>query len=146
MAEFTVHGVALDDPLVLLAHDVRRLRLQSRDHLWLRILDVPAALEARTYRADVDMTIAVDDELIAENSYLWRFTVSDGVAHVSRAERDATADVRLRIQELSSAYLGGVSIDALATAGLVHDIQPGSVAALSQAMRSPHSPRSTFLF
>lgn len=146
MAEFKVQGVALDDPLVMLARDVRRLALRFQDHMWLRIVDVPAALEARTYQADVGLTIEVEDPLIAENSQLWRFTVAGGVAHVVRAERDAIADVRLGIQELSSAYLGGVSLESLATAGLVHEVRPGSVAALSDAMRSRQSPRSTFLF
>ncbi len=146
MAEFKVQGVALDDPLVLLAHDVRRLGLQFRDHLWLRIVDVPAALEARDYQADVDLTIAVDDALIAENSHPWRLIVSDGSARVSRAERDATADLQLGIQELSAAYLGGISVDSLGNAGLVHELRRGAAGELSAAMRSPQSPRSTFLF
>lgn len=146
MKSFRVAGIALDDPLVTLASDVRGLGLRFRDQLWLRILDVPAALEARTYSADVDVTIDVDDSLIAENSHLWNLRVEGGKARVTRAERDATADVRIGIQELSAAYLGGISLDSLAAAGLVSEVHPGAVSALSQAMRSRQSPRSTFMF
>ncbi len=146
MKGFGVQGLALDDPLVTLATDVRGLGLRFRDQMWLRILDIPAALKARTYSADVDVTIAVDDPLVAENSHPWRVKVEDGTAHVALAERDVTADMRIGIQELSSAYLGGVSLDSLAAAGLVHEVLPGAVAGLSKAMRSRQSPRSTFMF
>ncbi len=146
MKSFGVSGVALDDPLVTLASNVRGLRLRFRDQLWLRILAVPAALEARTYGADVDVTIDVNDSLIAENSHPWRVKVKGGTASVTHAERDATTDMRIGIQELSAAYLGGVSLDSLAAAGLVSEGVPGAVALLSQAMRSRQLPRSTFMF
>ncbi len=146
MKSFRIGGIAIDDPLVTLASDVRELGLRFRDQLWLRILDVPAALEARTYSADVDVTIDVDDSLIAENSHPWHVTVKGGTASVTPAERDVPADMRIGIQELSAAYLGGVSLDSLAAAGLVSEVIPGAVALLSQAMRSRQSPRSTFMF
>jgi predicted acetyltransferase len=146
MKTFKVAHIPLDDPLVTLASDVRALGLRFRDQLWLRILDIPKALESRTYSADIDVTIDVDDSLIAENSCVWRVLIEGGEARVTRAERNATADVRIGIQELSSAYLGGVSLDSLAAAGLVTESHPGPVAGLSQAMRSRQSPRSTFMF
>jgi predicted acetyltransferase len=146
MKGFGVAGIALDDPLVTLASDVRELHLRFRDQLWLRILNVPAALEARTYSADVDVTIDVDDSLVAENSHSWRVKVEGGKARVTRTERDAPADMRIGIQDLSAAYLGGVSLDSLAAAGLVSEVVPGPVALLSQAMSSRQSPRSTFMF
>ena len=146
MKSFWVGGIAIDDPLVTLASDVRSLGLRFRDQLWLRILDVRAALEARDFSADVDVTIVVDDDLVAENSHPWRVRVESGKARVTRADRDASADIRIGIQELSAAYLGGVSLDSLATAGLVQEVLPGAVAGLSDAMRSRQSPRSTFKF
>ena len=146
MKTFGIAGLALDDPLVTLASDVRGLHLRFRDQLWLRILDVPAALEARTYGADVDVTIEVDDSLVADNSHAWRVLVEGGRARVTRAERDANADLRIGIQELSAVYLGGVSLDSLAAAGLVSEVVPGALAPLSQAMLSRQSPRSTFMF
>lgn len=146
MTSMMVTSVALDSPLVHLLKDVRSVVATMRDQVWLRILDVPAALSARTYLKDVALTIAVEDPLLAENSYPWRFTVANGVATVERAERDTAVDVRLSIQELSAAYLGGTAIDALAAAGLVEEVRPGAVADLSDAFHSRLAPRGSLHF
>jgi predicted acetyltransferase len=146
MTSMRVTSVALDSPLIHLLKDVRSVVANMRDQVWLRILDVPAALSARTYLKDVALTIAVEDSVISENSYPWRFKVVNGVATVERAERDTSADVRLSIQELSAAYLGGTSLDALAGAGLVDEVRPGAVADLSDAFRSRLAPRGSLHF
>ncbi len=146
MTSITVDSVALDSPIVHLLMDARGAVATMRDQVWLRILDVPAALTARTYLKDVDVTIGIEDLQIAENSHAWRFTVVDGKATVAHAERDGSVDVRLSIQELSAAYLGGTTFDALATAGLVHEARHGSVADLSDAFRSRLAPRGSLHF
>lgn len=146
MSSTKVSSVALDSPLIHLLKDVRGSVALMRDQVWLRILDVPAALSARTYLKDVDVTIGVEDSQIPENSLPWRFTVANGVATVERAERDASVDVRLSIQELSVAYLGGTTIDALASAGLVEEVRRGAVADLSDAFRSRLAPRGSLHF
>jgi predicted acetyltransferase len=146
MTSMRVTSVALDSPLVHLLKDVRGVVANMRDQVWLRILDVPAALSARTYLKDVELTIVVEDSRLAENSHPWRFTVVNGIATVERAERDSSVDVRLSIQELSAAYLGGTTLDALAVAGLVEENRPGAVADLSDAFRSRLAPRSSLYF
>ena len=67
-------------------------------------------------------------------------------ATVKRAERDSSVDLRLSIQELSVAYLGGTTLDALAAAGLVKEIRPGAVSELSDAFRSRLAPRGSLHF
>lgn len=146
MGSFGVSVLPLDDPAILLAEDVRGLDVRLKDHVWIRILDVPAALQARTYRADLDLTIEVKDDTIAENSHPWHLLVNNGVATVTRGERDSSIDLRIGIQDLSAAYLGGTTIDALARAGLIEEIQQGAASQLSDAFRSPVAPRSTFSF
>ncbi|NTV39023.1 MAG: GNAT family N-acetyltransferase [Demequinaceae bacterium] len=146
MSSMTVSSVALDSPVVHLLKDVRGAMALMRDQVWVRILDVPAALTARTYLKDVDLTIDVEDSRIPENSRSWQVTVANGVATVERAERDAAIDVRMSIQELSVAYLGGTTFDALATAGLVEEVRPGAVADLSDAFRSRLAPRGSLHF
>jgi len=146
MSSTTVSSVALDSPLVHLLKDVRGALATMRDQVWVRILDVPAALTARTYLKDVDVTIGVEDSRIAENSLPWRFTVVNGAATVERAERDASVDVRMSIQELSVAYLGGTTLDSLAAAGLVEEVRPGAVEDLSDAFRSRLAPRGSLHF
>ena len=43
--------------------DPRRARPRISDGLWVRIIDVPAALTARRYAAPVNMVIEVTDEM-----------------------------------------------------------------------------------
>ena len=104
---------------------VRGIAPQLRDQVWLRILDVPGALAARSYGADIDEVIQVSDDHIAENSQPWRLRVRDGRAAVALAERDASASVRMSIQDLSAAYLGGTTIESIAAAGLIEEVRPG---------------------
>jgi predicted acetyltransferase len=146
MSSFSASCLPLDEPAVLLAEDIRGLDVRLKDHIWVRILDVPGALQARRYRSDLDLTIEVQDDTIAENSHPWRILVERGVATVTRAERDTSVNLRIDIQDLSAAYLGGTTIDALAGAGLVEETRAGVVSALSDAFRSPVAPRSTLSF
>lgn len=146
MASFRVIAASLDDPLLHLAKDIRALQPKLGDQLWARILDVPAALQARTYAADVTAIVEVGDPVIAENSHPWHVSIADGVATVTRAERDAAVDIRMPMRYLSAAYLGGTDLLGLARAGLVTEIKPGVAAALAAAFRSDLAPRSTFYF
>lgn len=146
MRSFTATGLPLDDPAILLARDLRGLDVRLKDHVWVRILDVPAALTARTYAADLDLTVDVADATIAENSHPWRIETRDGRATVTHAEPGSAVDLRMSIQDLSAAYLGGTTIAALAGAGLVDEVRQGATSLLSEAFRSPVAPRSTFSF
>jgi len=146
MASLTVSSVPLDSPVVHLLKDARAATALMRDQVWARILDVPAALMARTYGANVDAVIEISDLQITANSHAWKFTVVDGDATVVRAPSDSPVDVRMSIQELSVAYLGGTALDALALAGLVDELRPGVVAKLSDAFHSRMAPRGSLHF
>jgi predicted acetyltransferase len=107
-----------DDPARLAAHDPRAYQQKLRwDEQWLRLLDVDAALAARTYN-DVDerVTVAVDDPLFAANCGVWEISPSGAKrASVGAAGADLAVDVR----ELAATYLGGVWWSSLAAAGRV---------------------------
>lgn len=107
----------IDDPLPWLVADRRGVEVVVHDHGWLRILDAPAALSARTYRAPIDLVLRVSDPLgFAEGS--WRLTVESGHANVT-SEADASADVVLSVAALSALYAGGVSAVQLRAAGML---------------------------
>ena len=95
----------------------RAVQNTVHDHGWLRILDVPAALAARTYRAPLELVLRVSDALgLADGS--WRLRIgSDGRA-VVEATTDAP-DLVLGVDALSSLYLGGVSATTLHAAGRI---------------------------
>jgi GNAT superfamily N-acetyltransferase len=138
-------AMAVDDPLVHLLVDERAAKPDVRDNLWVRILDVKAAIEGRGYESDADVVLSITDPQIPENAGLWRVTIAAGAATVSPAA-GSTADLTLGIQELGAAYLGGVRIEALVHAALVTENTPGAAQALGRAMVSPIAPVSNFMF
>ena len=145
MASTRSWAFAVDDPLVHLLVDERAAKPDVRDNLWVRVLDVKAALEGRRYEADADVVLSIADAQVAENAGLWRVAIADGVAKVSPAA-ESTADLTLGIQELGAAYLGGVRVEALVRAALVTENTPGAATALGRAMTSPMAPVSNFMF
>jgi predicted acetyltransferase len=138
-------AMAVDDPLVHLLVDERAAKPSVRDNLWVRVLDVKAALEGRRYEADADVVLSITDAQVPENAGSWRVTIVGGEATVSPAP-ESQADLTLGIQELGAAYLGGVRIEALVQAALVTENTSGAATALGRAMASPLAPVSNFMF
>lgn len=112
---------SLEDPLSWALADPRRRRVTGvKDVIWLRVLDVPRALEARPWYADGVLVLEVDDPL-GHAAGRWRVETRDGVATVEPAagSPDGTAELRLDVSTLSGLYLGGVSTATLAAAGRI---------------------------
>lgn len=107
----------LDDPLPWLVADPRGVTQVVHDHGWLRILDVPAALAARTYSAPLDVVIRIDDEL-GFTAGDWLVRVDSDGAHVD-AVHGEQADLSMGIAALSALYAGGVRASSLHAAGLI---------------------------
>lgn len=136
--------VAPDDPLVSLLADPSGTKMTVSDNLWLRILDLPAALEGRGWSADCDVTVAVADDLLADNAGTWHIEAVGGAARITRS--DHSADISLAIPELSAAYLGGTTLVTMARAALVAEHRSGAVKELSRALASDIAPAANFLF
>jgi predicted acetyltransferase len=128
-----------DDPLVFQLLDQRRARMRVSDGIWVRIIDLPAALTRRAYSCPVDVVLEVTDEILPGNTGRWRLTAA-GPGGISCAPTTEPADLALGIRELGAAYLGGTRLGALAAAGLVTEHQRGAVAALSAAMSWDPAP------
>jgi predicted acetyltransferase len=131
------------DPLLYQLLDPRRARVSVADGLWVRIIDLPAALTRRAYSAPVDVVLEVTDELLRGNAGRWRLrsgggSVPDGGAACHRT--DEPAQLALDVRELGAAYLGGTRLGALALAGLVTELQPGAAGRLSSAMSWDPAP------
>ncbi|NUK35875.1 GNAT family N-acetyltransferase, partial [Streptomyces lunaelactis] len=104
----------VDDPWQHLVSDIRRCNVRLRDSLHVRLVEVGAALEARTYRTPVDVVMDVEDDFCPWNAGRWRLTGDAKGASCKRTEDDA--DLTLSVRELGAAYLGGISLSALAGA------------------------------
>ncbi|HEY3503362.1 MAG TPA: GNAT family N-acetyltransferase [Actinocatenispora sp.] len=135
---------AVDEPLRYLVSDPRRLGLRIDDGLWLRVLDVPGALAARRYAADVDVVLDVTDDVVTGNAGRWHLRAGpDGAACV---RTDAPADVALPVASLGAAYLGGTPLAALAGADRVREVRPGALAAVSTAFGWHRAPVAIEVF
>ncbi|MDX3849312.1 GNAT family N-acetyltransferase [Streptomyces sp. AK02-01A] len=127
-----------DDPFLHLVTDIRRCNVRQRDSLHLRPVEVGAALEARTYRTPVDVVFEVEDRFCRWNEGRWRL-IGDAKGASCERTRD-TADLALSVRELGAAYLGGVTLAALARAGRVKELRPGALAEASTAFASDIAP------
>jgi predicted acetyltransferase len=112
----------IDDPWPFRLADHRRYRVQLvHDHLYVRLLDVPAALSARTYESPGSLTLAVDDPFRPAAGGRFRLEVTDeGKATCEQLGTDpdgGPADLRLGAAALASLYLGDVAPSLLAAAG-----------------------------
>ncbi|WP_213814833.1 GNAT family N-acetyltransferase [Glaciihabitans sp. dw_435] len=118
-------------------------KTRETDHLWTRILDVPAALTARAYAAPGTLVLRVSDPLgFAEGDFV--VTVgADGEATSESLSGDVPDDaavVSLSVNDLSSLYLGGVSAVTLVRAGRMTEETPGAAVAVDAAFHSPVTP------
>ncbi len=135
-------NVAPDEPLILAALEPRRLGLGLSDGLWLRVVDVPAALAGRRYRTDGSVVLEISDSFCPWNEGRWALTVEGGVPRVEPSG-DAP-DLACEISDLGAAYLGGFSFRQLADAARVTELAPGGIAradALFATERAPWCPR-----
>jgi predicted acetyltransferase len=138
----------VDDPLLDMLTDRRRARSYLADGLWIRLIDVGAALRQRRYSGPADLVIEVTDDLLPANAGRWRLQCpgpADGWPPSCERTR-AAADIVLPVAALGAGYLGGTRLGALAAAGLVTERKEGAVARLSAAMYSDPAPWCPSMF
>jgi predicted acetyltransferase len=123
-----------DHPLFFLLANPRRLRFRMGDSLWVRIVDVEAALSRRRYSEEGAVTFEVEDEFCDWNSGRWK--LEGGQASRTKS----AADLRLPVQSLGSAFLGGVPFGALARAGRVEELKDGALARADGLFRWDRHP------
>jgi len=135
---------APDEPIVTAVTDPRRLGMKISDALYVRILDLPAALRARRYAAPVDVVLEVSDPRIPANAGRWRLRADGDSVSCDRTEDPA--DLAVPVNALGSAYLGGISLARMAAAGGVTELRPGTLAAASTAFGWARLPSSLDIF
>lgn len=107
----------VDEPVMWMITDMRAAKVTVWEHQYLRILDVPAVLEARSHFADGEVIFDVSDPY-GYAAGRWHLKVRDGVGRVTAAAD--VSDVRtleLGVAEVSALYLGGVASSVMARAG-----------------------------
>jgi predicted acetyltransferase len=138
----------VDDPVLDEVVRFRRVTNRMRDTLWLRLLDVPACLEARTYERDGGVTLRVTDARgLAAGTY--RLEVDGGKGRCLTVTADSAgaveADVELDVASLGSLYLGGGSALGLARARRLQGA-PEAVRRLDDLFHTARAPHCLEVF
>jgi predicted acetyltransferase len=136
-AKVSAQLLPVDHPLFFLLANPRRLGFRVGDGLWVRLVDVGAALAARAYSGDGAVAFELDDEFCPWNAGTWRLEGGEA------ARADGDADLRLDVQALGSAYLGAFTFSELARAGRVEELREGALEradAMFRASRAPWCP------
>lgn len=137
MARVRAYLLPRDHELFLLLSEPRRLAFDQRDGLWVRLVDVEAALNARTFKPAEPVVIQVEDDSCPWNTARYRVGPDD----VERT--DADPDLALPVASLGSAYLGGFTFGELSRAGRLEELSDGALDradALFRADRYPWCP------
>jgi len=129
-------GLPEDDPVFALLEGFRRARPQLTDQMFIRVMDVAAALAARSYQADGRLILEVGDEDGgAGGTYLLEI---DGGRASCRPTIDHP-DISLSVEDLSSAYLGRSRLGQLSAVGRV-TARPETVARADTLFGWPVAP------
>ena len=127
-----------DDPLQHMLTEVQAVQMRFGDGLWLRIVDLPAALERRSYALPFSVTLEVSDDFCPWNAGTWTLAWDGRAASCSRGGGEP--GLALSAADLGAVYLGGTTLDQLARAGRVLERQPGALAPASAAFRGERAP------
>ncbi|CDO33833.1 enhanced intracellular survival protein Eis [Mycobacterium porcinum] len=122
------------DALPYLLTNPRLARVtSSSDDLWVRIMNVPAALEARRYQADLDIVLDVTDGF-RDDGGRFALQIRDGRARCTPT--DAPADLELGLDVLGSLYLGSHHPESFVVANRLRGKDSEAVRRLGTAFAS----------
>lgn len=129
---------APDDVMPLLLGDPRAARSDFHsDFMWLRVLDVPAALSVRSYATTGQLVLDVRDPA---GHAAGRFLVDGSPDGALCTRTTRSADLTLDVGTLSTLYLGDESATRLAALGAVHEETSGALSRADLMFRTPRRP------
>ncbi|MGH7357880.1 MAG: sterol carrier protein domain-containing protein, partial [Candidatus Rokuibacteriota bacterium] len=131
MAKIEAELLPVDHPLHLLLLEQNRMRFRVGDGLWIRPVDVGAALAARAYAADGELVLEVSDAFCPRN---------DGRYALDGSRTKAGPDLRLSVDALGCVYLGGFTFADLLRAGRVEEVEDGAVSRADALFRTDRKP------
>lgn len=98
------------------------------DGLWVKLLDVPRALAARTYERDVSIVLEVIDSAGTDSDERTRVALDAGRDGATCTITEHEADLTLHASALGAAYLGGSRLRDAVVARGVDEHRPGALA------------------
>ena len=129
-------NLPVDHPLLLLLEEPRRAHCSIYDALWVRILDIEAALAARSYASRESLVMEIEDAMCPWNS--GRFRLDGETGRVTRTHEQA--EMHLPISSLGSAYLGGLTFSRMADVGAVEGKSDDAVEKADRLFHTARAP------
>jgi predicted acetyltransferase len=120
-ASITADLLPIDHPLFFLLATPRRMKYRAGDGIWVRLVDVAAALSARSYATEGDVVLDVADAFAPWNVGRWK------LAGGSCERTDDEPDLRCDVTALGSVYLGGFTFAELQRGLRVEELREGAV-------------------
>jgi predicted acetyltransferase len=134
-----------DEPLLHLVREPKRLRGRMSDNLWVRLVDVEGAFEARRFAAAARVVVEVADAFCAWNEGRYALEAKEDGSAVAERTIDEP-DLVCTASDLGATYLGGTSFRELARAGRVEERTPGALAAADAMFGWDPAPWSPYDF
>ena len=133
-------------PMQLWLLEPRRLGVTIGDGMWLRFVDLPAALAARTYAgARAPSCSTLPTTMFESNAGRWRLSVAaDGTATCERTSDEP--DLAIDVGTLASTYLGTYRFAHLASAGRLRECRPGAVQSADVLFTPSHTAYTNTMF
>ncbi len=141
MARVTAEMRPVDEPLRFLLADSRQPKTRVEDGVWMRLVDVGAALAGRRYAVEGRLALRLRDAFCPWNDGSHELT--GGPAGAECRPSSGAPDLALDAADLAALYLGGNRFRTLFEAGRIEEHRPGSIAradAMFATERAPWCP------
>jgi predicted acetyltransferase len=132
-----------DEPLMLLMAEPRQLRLRLGDGLWVRLVDVAAALALRGYARPGRLVLEIEDRFCPWNEGRLALSVDDDGRGTCEPSTDEP-DLRCGVNDLGAVFLGGFTFRRLHQAGQV-DASDEAIARADAIFGSWAAPWCSFI-
>jgi predicted acetyltransferase len=138
MARVTAEMRPVDEPLRFLLADSRQPKTRIEDGVWLRLVDVAAALKGRRYGVEGRLVLRVSDPFCPWNDGLHELT--GGPAGAECKPTTDAPDLALNAADLAALYLGGNRFRTFFEGGRVEELHPGAVARADAMFATDRAP------
>jgi predicted acetyltransferase len=146
----TVRAGRLPVPLPMqhLLAEPRALGLHVGDGIWLRLVDLAAALAGRTYGGADELVLEVADPTCPWNAGRWLLATTGeaGSAAGTATRTERAPDLVLDTSDLAAIYLGGVRVAVLAESGRVTERTPGAIRRADRLFVADRTPCCVTMF
>jgi predicted acetyltransferase len=138
MSRLVAEGRSVEEPVRHLLADPRAAETRIEDGLWVRLIDVAAALAARRYQCEGRLRLRVEDPFCEWNAGTYELEGGPDGATCGRS--GAKPDLVLPAAALGACHLGGNRFTTLARAGLVEASTAGALARADAMFAAPVAP------